>query len=217
MSLDRKIDLVAPSFAGHLFPLLDLAMSLRAHGWTGLRLLSTSDAEEAARLCGLELVALLPGRADRVRAIADTKRRVGGNPLRLYRQLQANLALMGDLRDQLRSLWQRDRPDIVIADFTVPVAGLVARGLGIPWWTSTPSPCVIESATGTPAYLGGWSPWDAPLGRMRDALGRRVIRLFKSGVARVVGRQLKELGFDGVYREDGVSRSIRPSASSAWG
>lgn len=210
MSEKVKIDLVAPPFAGHLFPLLDLAGALRREGICDLRILSTRDAAEAIGLCGLTAVELLPGREDRVRAIADTSERVGFHPIRLYQQLRMNLALMVDLRDQLRRLWQEHCPDLVIADLSVPIAGLLARDLGIPWWTSMPSPCVVETRRGTPSYLGGWAPRGDLVGRVRDALGRRLIRGFKRGAAALIARDLKALGFPGVYRPDGSEAVYSP-------
>jgi UDP:flavonoid glycosyltransferase YjiC (YdhE family) len=210
MSKKVEIDLVAPPFAGHLFPVLDLAVALRREGVGNPRVLSTRDAAEAIRLCDLNAVELLPGREDRVRAIADTSERVGFHPMRLYRQLRMNLALMGDLRDQLRRLWQEHRPDLVIADLGVPIAGLLAQNLGIPWWTSMPSPCAIETMRGTPAYLGGWSPREDLVGRVRDAVGRRLIRGFKRGVAALVAQDLEALDFSGIYRADGSEAIYSP-------
>jgi UDP:flavonoid glycosyltransferase YjiC (YdhE family) len=203
MSTDLRVDFVAPPFAGHLFPLLELASSLGREGLRSTRVLSTSDVADTIRLCGLEPVDLLPGRADEVWAIANTSERTGANPLRLYRQFRANMHLMADVATRLERAWAADRPDLVIADFTVPVAGLVARRLGIRWWTSLPSPCVLESRTGPPAYLGGLAPGAGAVGKVRDAIGRALIRTFKRGVARLFRRELRAIGFDGVYRADG--------------
>jgi UDP:flavonoid glycosyltransferase YjiC (YdhE family) len=198
------IDFVAPPYAGHLFPLLDLARSLSARGMSAMRVVSTPDAAPSIRLCGLEPVEILGERVAEVWAVANTHGRAGLHPLRLYHQFRANMALMGDLAAQLRTLWTRQRPELVIADFTIPIAGIVARQLGIRWWTSTPSPCAIETHSGTPSYLGGWMPAKSLAGRARDACGRAVIRSFKLGIAGVFGRELRELGFASVYRHDGT-------------
>ncbi len=198
-----SIDFVAPPFAGHLFPLLELAATLRDRGVAAPHILSTSDVAPTIRLCGLEPVDLLPGRADEVWAIANTEARTGFHPLRLYRQFRANMALMADVAAQLRATWSVRRPALVIADFTVPVAGLIARELGIPWWTSMPSPCALESRTGTPSYLGGWTPSSSIFARLRDAAGRRVIRTFKRSVGLAFREQLRALHLPGVYRDDG--------------
>jgi UDP:flavonoid glycosyltransferase YjiC (YdhE family) len=197
------IDFVAPPFAGHLFPVLQLAQTLRDRGVANPRVLSTSDVADTIRLCDLEPLDILPDRADEVWAIANTDARTGFNPLRLYRQFRANMALMADVATQLRATWSAHRPDLVIADFTVPVAGLVARELGIPWWTSMASPCALESRTGTPSYLGGWSPAHSMLTRTRDAIGRHVIRTFKRSVALMFREQLRALHLNNVYRDDG--------------
>ncbi|HVR39183.1 MAG TPA: glycosyltransferase [Thermoanaerobaculia bacterium] len=204
MSNATKIDFVAPPFAGHLFPLLELGRFLREQGYASLRVASTEDAAEAIRLSGLTPIALLPGRAHEVWAIANTQSRTGFHPLRLYRQFRQNMALMGDVAEQLRQMWSEHRPDLVIADFTIPVAGLVARSMGIPWWTSMPTPCALETKTGTPSYLGGWTPNASLAARARDALGRGVITLFKRGVAMMFRPQLRTLGLRGLYREDGT-------------
>lgn len=207
---DLAIDFAAPPFAGHLFPLLELAGYLRAQGMSRLRVLTTSDGAATARRCGLSAVDLLPGCEAQVWAIADPGRRVGSDPRRLLGQFRANLALMGGLRDQLRGLWQAGRPDLVIADFTVPVAGLLARGLGVPWWTSMPTPCALETRTGTPAYLGGWSPRADRWGRLRDVGGRALVRLFKRAVAALFRRELRALGLPGAYRPDGLEAAYSP-------
>lgn len=207
---DTKIDFVAPPFAGHLFPTLDLAGQLRQRGATATRVISTSDVQETIRSGGHEAVELLPGRAEEVWAIANTTARAGLHPLRMYRQFRANMALMGDVAAQLRALWTAQRPDLVIADFTVPVAGAVAVELGIPWWTSMVSICALETRTDTPSYLGGWMPRDDLFGRARDAAGRAVIRLFKLGVGRIFRRELAALHIDGVYRADGTEAAYSP-------
>lgn len=201
--MSTAIDLVAPPFAGHLFPILQLARTLRERGIARPRVLSTADVANTIRLCGLEPIDILPNRADEVWAIANTEARTGFHPLRLYRQFRANMALMADVAAQLRATWSAHRPSLVIADFTVPVAGLIARELGIPWWTSMPSPCALESRNGTPSYLGGWMPSNTLFARMRDSIGRTLIRTFKRGVGFVFRDELHALGLRGVYRDDG--------------
>lgn len=200
---DVAIDFVAPPFAGHLFPILQLAQTLRERGIAKARVLTTSDAADSIRLCGLEPVDILPNRAEEVWAIANTRARSDRHPLRMYQQFRANMALMSDLAAQLRVTWSVHRPQLVIADFTVPVAGLVARELGIRWWTAMPSPCALESRTGTPGYLGGWTPSSSLFARTRDAFGRGITRAFKRFVGAIFRDELRALGFNSMYREDG--------------
>jgi UDP:flavonoid glycosyltransferase YjiC (YdhE family) len=197
------VDFVAPPFAGHLFPLLELAGTLRDRGVVAPRVLSTSDAASTIRLCGLTPVELLPGRSEEVWAIANTTQRTGFHPLRLYRQFRSNMALMRDFAAELRAIWSARPPALVIADFTVPAAGLIARELGIRWWTSMPTPCALDTRRGTPAYLGGWMPATGAVSRLRDAAGRAAIRTFKRAVAAMFRPELAALGLRGAYRDDG--------------
>ena len=202
MSQTLLVDVVAPPFAGHLFPLLDLCETLREESWLDLTILSTQDRASAIERCGLSATVLLPGREEEIHAIGDPGQRVGSNPFRLYRQFRSNMALMAELRDQLQARWTARRPDLVLADFTVPIAGLLAQSLGIAWWTATVSPCAIETRTATPSYLGGWHPRTDAIGRVRDAAGRTVIHGFKRTLAAVFAGDLRKLGVPGAYRPD---------------
>lgn len=217
MSPTPRIDLAAPPYAGHLFPLLDLARGLADRGFDRLRVLSTSDAADAVRRCGLPLVPLLPGREREVMAVANTSGQAGGNPLRLLQQFRANVGLMRDLCEQLEREWDADRPDLVIADYTVPLAGLTAQRLGIRWWTSTPSPFLIETRTGTPACLGGWGLPRNVFGTVRDAVGRAAVRLVKRSFFALLRKELRAVGVRGVYRPDGSEVMYSPDRVLAFG
>lgn len=204
MNQPRTIAFVGPPYGGHLFPQLQLAEKLRTETGCDIRFFSTPEAEAAVKLSGFEFVPVLSGRSQEVIAISDTPRRVGSNPLQLYRQFESNLALMSQLKSQLREHWEANPPDLVVSDFTVPIAGLLAREMGIRWWTSMPTPCAMETGDGTPTYLGGWMPPNTVFGRIRDAAGRALIRGFKRAVHRVFRRQLVELGVSRIYRDDGL-------------
>ena len=54
------------------------------------------------------------------------------NLISTYRQLSASLDLINIVSDQLVQEWEKNRPDIVIADFITLSGGLVAEQLGIP-------------------------------------------------------------------------------------
>ena len=205
-----SVDFVTPPFAGHLFPILQLADHLRQQGMTRLRILSTADATRAVELCGLSMIPILPGDEDNVRNIADTKDKVGSSPVNMIRQFRKNLALMGKLKNQLQRLWTEQQPNLAIVDFTIPVAGLSAQSMGIPWWTTMPSPCVLETRTGIPAYLGGWGPRTDIIGKVRNSLGRTIVSGFKQSVRFIFAKEFRDLSIPGVYREDGRERAYSP-------
>jgi len=196
-----RVALIAPPFSGHLHPLLGIGRALRDQ--VDVRVFSTTAAQAAIAAAELDGGVLLEGCDAAIAAIADPPRRAGSNPLRLHAQLRANLALMQRFREELDVALHAWTPQLVIADFAVPVAGAVARAQGIPWWTSLPSPCVIETRDGPPAYLGGWQPRDDRLGRARDAVGRALIGTFKRSVGFIYRKRLAALGFDRLYRADG--------------
>ena len=217
MCRELRLDFVAPPFAGHLYPALDLARRLRERGVGGIRFLSTSGGRAPIEAAGFPFVEILPGQDQAVWSIANTRMKVGSNPLQMWGQVKKNLTLMHDLQQQVQETWQTDRPDLVIADFVVPVAGLTAQSLGIRWWTGMPSPCVLETKDGTPAYLGGWMPRQDLYGRIRDWMGRQTIRHFKKASGWLFARPLKQLSIPHLYRADGFEIVYSPERILAYG
>lgn len=213
-----RIDLIAPPYSGHLHPVLAMACELaRAHE---VRVLSTPSAMAQVARAGLVGVPLLDADAERtLDAISDPRHAVRNHPLRMHRQLRAALDVMARFADALRALYARPdtRPDLVIADLTVPAAGAVAQALGIRWWTSLPSPCVLEASDGPPAYMGGLSPATHAGTRLRHALARIATRVFKRSVHRVHRTRMAALGLPRLYRPDGSEAVYSPERILALG
>jgi UDP:flavonoid glycosyltransferase YjiC (YdhE family) len=196
-----RIDLLAPPFAGHLHPMLAIGRALRTIA--DVEVISTEGGQARISAAVLVGVAVVPGADAALRAITDPPHPVGAHPLRLHAQFRRSLDLLEAFAAALDARYARRRPDLLIADFTLPVAGAAARRHRIPWWTSHPSPCVIEARGGPPAYLGGWMPGLGALGRARDAVAAQSVRAFKRGVHRLHRRRLAALGFPSLYRDDG--------------
>jgi UDP:flavonoid glycosyltransferase YjiC (YdhE family) len=216
MTPPPRVDLIAPPFSGHLHPILGIGRRLALDGFD-VRVISTESAAARIRDTGLPPYSLLAGKDAAVHAIAEPPRAVRGNPLRLNAQLRANLALLGQFQQELRALYRITPPDLAIVDFTLPIAGFVAREAGVPWWTSLPSPCVLETPDGPPAYVGGWLPRHDWFGRVRDAAGRLIVRGFKHAVVRLHRQTMNELGLPGPYREDGSEAVYSPECILALG
>ncbi|NYZ61493.1 glycosyltransferase [Luteimonas deserti] len=213
-----RIDLIAPPYSGHLHPVLAMACGLAAHH--AVRVLSTPSAMAQIERAGLIGVPLLDADAERVlAAISDPRHAVGSHPLRMHRQLRAALGVMARFAQALRDAYAAEatRPALVIADFTVPAAGVVAQSLGLRWWTSLPSPCVLEAPDGPPAYLGGLSPATHAGQRIAHALARRAVRGFKRGVQCVHRRRMAGLGLPRLYRDDGSEAVYSPERILALG
>jgi len=199
------IHLLAPPFSGHLHPVLALARELAPH--FEVRVLSTPGAVAAITSAGLTARSLLDAADEaELRDIVDPGQRVGSHPLRLRAQFQRALRLQHRVFHTLQALYTRNPPDLVIADFTLASVGLACDALGVRWWTSHPSPCVIEGRDGPPAYLGGMRPTTDPASRMAHAAGRRLVRVFKGSIAWLFRRELASLGLNSLYRPDGSER-----------
>ncbi len=210
MDSNMLIDMIAPPFPGHLFPLLDLGQGLRERGFRSIRVLTTARRKSAVEACSLEFVELLAGADSFIDSIGNTEKPVRSHPFRLLSQFRMNMSLMDRLREELKTIWQKREPDVAIVDFTVPLAGILAQQLGIPWWTSCPTPCAIETRTSTPSYLGGWQPRTDMFGRVRDRIGRGVIRTFKRTVGFLFRKPFRRWGIESVYRTDGNEVAYSP-------
>jgi UDP:flavonoid glycosyltransferase YjiC (YdhE family) len=203
-----RLLLAAPPFSGHLNPLIAMAVRLREHGYDP-RFVTGPARVELIRNLGFNADPILGHDPQAFERIADTAGPVRGNPLRLGRQLSANLALLPGVSRELARIVERDRAALVLADFTAPIAGLIAEAAGIGWITTMPSPFVLETRTGTPAYCGGWGPPSRAGHRARDAAGRLATRLVKRSFGVVFARQLRELG-TAIYRDDGSEAAYSP-------
>ncbi|MCD0280234.1 glycosyl transferase [Xanthomonas melonis] len=211
-----RIDLIAPPYSGHLHPILAIARQLAPHH--EVHVISTPAAQTRIRACGLRGAELLDAQADRILLdIANPPHAVGHNPLRLRRQLHNALGLMAQVGDALQRRWRVQRPDLVIADFTLPSAGLAAQAMGIAWWTSMPSPCVIETADGPPAYFGGLLPAATARQRVGHTLARRLTRGFKRSLHVCYRRQMRACGLPALYRSDGSEAVYSPHCILALG
>ena len=208
-----RVDLLAPPFSGHLHPLLGVGRRLARD--VDVRVISTESAEARIRASGLQPHSLLPGRDAEIWAIAEPAAR--STPRLMLSQFRANLELMAQFQRELHALYRDTPPDLVIADFTLPIAGYTALACGIPWWTAVPSPCVMETRDGPPAYLGGLAPRADLWGRARDSAGRALVRTFKRGVVFLLRDAVRALGLPGPYRADGSEAAYSAECVLAFG
>ena len=208
-----RLALVAPPFAGHLYPLLQLGLAARQAGFD-VSVVTGPRIAEAARAMGFETRALQSIPAGALEQIANTDAPVGSNPARLLQQFRDNLALLPLIQSELRQLWRARPPAIVAADSVAPVAGFVADELRIPWITTIATPFAIENRRGVPAYCGGWRPGGMP---GRDLAGRAAIRAFKRLVALRYRREFAAFGGPFPYRPDGTERIYSDRAILGFG
>lgn len=208
--------LVAPPFAGHLHPILGIGVELARRG-IPVRVASTRAAHERIVAAGLTPLVLASADDAVIAAVGDPDERVGRNPLRLHRQFCETLAVLDAIRAELDELIAADPPAIVVADFTLPVAGGVAARHGARWFTALPSPAALGATDGTPGYFGGLLPPASVVQRVRDALGRAAVRTFKRAVFALHAPTLRAWGLTGPFRADGTEQAYSPDTVLALG
>lgn len=205
-----RIDLLAPPFAGHLHPVLAMGRALSAH--YQVRIISTSGAQKRIEAAGLSAL-ILPGDYDGpLLAVANPNYAIKSSPVRLYRQFRAVVGLLKNFADELAQLWRHNGiPELAIADFTLPIVGEVCRQFALPWWTSMPSPCVLESPDGPPAYCGGLMPAKNARERAWHVLHRKKVRIFKRAVFWLFRDVIRQTGITRLYRPDGNESAYSPT------
>lgn len=212
----QRIDLLAPPFSGHLHPVLALGRVLAAD--YEVRIISTAGAQTRIAQAGLQGIAL-PGHFDQpLSAIANPNYAVTNNPLKLYRQFKVAVSLLTEFAEQLEHLYQQaPAPDLMIADFTLPIAGKVGQALGITWWTSLPSPCVLETLDGPPAYCGGLLPAQNWRHKVAHFIARKKVRGFKQLLFWLFRKTLSITGIRQLYRDDGTESAYSAECILALG
>lgn len=211
----KKVILVGPPFSGHLHPLLGIGKGL--HDIADVQVISTPVGVKAAIRSGLNSQAVMVERESCIWAIAEPGVNVRNHPIRLWRQLKSNVGLMVQMKHELDGLFAVLKPDLVIADFTVPAAGLAAASLGIPWWTTLPSPCVFETPDGPPAYFGGQTPARSRCQHSKHTVMRVVTRQFKRCMWLLFRQSFRNIGVSGVYRKDGSEAIYSPDRILGFG
>lgn len=204
-----RVDLLAPPFKGHLHPVLAMGRQLSRAGFD-VCILSTPAAEADIRAAGLACQLLTAIDDEALMAVVNPPYAIKAAPHKLARQFSQVMGMFAALAEQLEALYRHRQVDLLIADFTLAPVGPIAARQGLRWWTSLPSPCVLECVDGPPAYLGGWAPAQHALGRLRNWLGRRLVRFFKRTVFFLCRRAIQRLGVTQVYRPDGTETIYSP-------
>jgi UDP:flavonoid glycosyltransferase YjiC (YdhE family) len=182
-----------------------------------VRVITTPTAARRAQAVGFEAIPMLAGWEEQLDAVVNTSSATGSNPKRLFGQLSQALKIHQQVGTEIGELYRTSRPELLIADFTLIGVGPVAESLGIPYWTSLPSPCVMDGGNGPPFYLGGLRPMDGWLGKVRDRLGWTLIRGFKQAAALTFRKDLRRIGLTSVYRNDGSESVYSDKAILVFG
>ncbi len=188
-----KIDVVVVPLSGHLYPTMNLLVPLLNNPLYDIRLFTGPQKKAVAESAGFHVVPILENYIEDFERAANNDQQLG--IISAYHQLSASIDLINLVSDQLLEEWQKDRPDIVIADFITLSGGLVANQLGIPWISTMATQFAIETTDGPPCFFGGLgSPkngWQASV----QFLGRKATRLVKRSVSFLLRDRLKRYNF----------------------
>lgn len=188
-----KIDVVIVPLSGHLYPTMNLLLPLLDNPQYEIRLFTGPQKKTVAEAAGFNVVPILEDHIEEFEKAANNSEQLG--ILSAYHQLSASIDLINLVSDQLMKEWQKNRPDIVIADFITLSGGLIANQLGIPWITTMATQFVLETTDGPPCLIGGMgSPkngWEASI----QYVGRKATRLVKRIVSFLLRDRLKRYNF----------------------
>lgn len=188
-----KIDVVVVPLSGHLYPTMNLLISLLNNPRYDIRLFTGPQKKDVAESAGFHVVPILENHIEDFERAANNDQQLG--ILSAYQQLSSSIDLINLVSDQLLEEWRENRPDIVIADFITLSGGLVANQLGIPWITTMATQFVLETTDGPPCLIGGMgSPkngWQVSV----QFLGRKATRLVKRIVSFLLRDRLKRYHF----------------------
>ena len=188
-----KIDVVVVPLSGHLYPTMNLLIPLLNNPRYDIRLFTGPQKKAVAESAGFHVVPILENQIEDFERAANNDQQLG--ILSAYQQLSSSIDLINVVSDQLLEEWQKNRPDIVIADFITLSGGLVANQLGIPWISTMATQFAIETTDGPPCFFSGLgSPkngWQVSV----QFLGRKATRLLKRIVSFLLRDRLKRYNF----------------------
>ncbi|MFZ1411916.1 MAG: glycosyltransferase, partial [Micropruina sp.] len=149
---------------GHLYPVMDVALSLRQRGHR-VHVRSLAAAAEVVRAAGLEASTLAP--AIEARVVDDWQ--VSSQLASVKRSVRTFVDRAALEVDDLRQAMAEVRPDLLLIDTNAWGAQAVAEAEGIPWATWHPFPLPLSDPD-VPPFGPGLAPARGPLGRLRDRL-----------------------------------------------
>lgn len=210
----KKIFFIAPPFSGHLYPQINLANMIKDK--YQIKFISGYSKEKVLKERGFDTFSVLKHKPYAIDKIANSDKSISNNPIKLYKQFKENMSLLKEIIEELDELCQREKPDLIIADFVAPHGGIIGDKYNIPWITTIPTPFAIENIDGTPSYAGGLKPLNNSFGKTRDSFYRFFIHNIKSTFAFLAKSYIKDY-LKNIYRDDGTEVIYSPYSILALG
>ncbi|MEM7617068.1 MAG: hypothetical protein AAF195_01655 [Pseudomonadota bacterium] len=108
MAYDKRknITFVSPPFAGHLNPQLELADYIKNDDFD-INFVTAENKRGKIESLGFSFDSLPSLSGPEIYNIANSNKKIGSNPIKLYRQLQSSLDLSIIAKTELSELWQK--------------------------------------------------------------------------------------------------------------
>lgn len=209
-----KIDITVSPYSGHLYPVLQMIEPLILDEKYDIRVYTGSQKAEIVKNMGLKCKILFEDKPMVFEDLVNTDKKA--NIFVSLNQFKRNLKLIPETMKELENEFNERKPDIVMSDFVFLATGLVCNKMNIPWMTTIPTPFIIESKTTTPSYVGGWYPHEGIFFKIRDSIGRFVIKNAKKMLCIWKKKELDALNFK-LYNEKKEENIYSPYSILAIG
>lgn len=154
---------------GHLFPMVPLLLELKSRGHT-IHIRTLGSQVEHMRRLGLACEAV----DSRIASIVHEDY-LATSATDSLRHAARTFSRRGEIDGpDFLAAAEATNPDLAIVDFTAWGAASAVESLGIPWVCFEPGTPVLN-APGTPPFGPGLAPMSGPVGRIRDAIVRRMV------------------------------------------
>jgi UDP:flavonoid glycosyltransferase YjiC (YdhE family) len=200
----KNILLISPPFSENLNSILGVAQGLNRIGGFNITIVSTKSVEDKVlSIENVEFKSILDNYEGIFYKVFSPKYFFLKNPIKFIRKIEDIIFVQKLVKEELKELIKLVNPDCVIADSNIAVAGLVCEEFGIKWITTISSPSMYEVYDGVPSYIPGLNPPSDFFDKIKHKIYNKLTRVIKKSVFQFFSKDLKELGFNSLYRQDG--------------
>jgi UDP:flavonoid glycosyltransferase YjiC (YdhE family) len=197
-----KVDFVVPPFSGHLNPQIELALPLLNKNFE-IRFITGPNKVEFLKQLGFNAIPVLKDNPNAFENIVNSSRQIKNNPLFLLKQIKETAEVFAKVKDEVEKLIKENQTDIIVGDFMAMPVSVISKELNLPWITTIPTPFIIETKTGVPAYFGGLKYSTSLKSKIINFICRKITHIFKKILILLTRREAKKINFT-FYREDGT-------------
>lgn len=209
-----KILIFSPPFSGHLNPIVEMVNEIKKNDKYDIVFYTGENKINFLKESGYRAKSIFENKLNVFEDIVNTskKHKIMGH----YKQFKKSINIIPEMLDSIEKIIDKENSDIVISDYIMIPVGVICNNKKIPWITSLPTPFLIESKNSTPSYLGGLYPKDNIFYKIRDEVGRKIIRLFKKIIVYILNKKYPKLKYK-LYNKKNEENIYSPYSILALG